>query len=80
MGFYAAGYLEGYLTAESICDFSANIIANQFQGNETLERSAITFLRTNANWVKSNTQVNNTQYWEQARTWLYGWHCECVHL
>ena len=70
LGFYAAGFLEGYVTAASICDFSYDFSVNAFAGNETYRDVVLSFLTKNYEWVQSNTQSNSSRYWQQVTTVL----------
>jgi hypothetical protein len=45
VGFYAAGYLEGYTTAASICNALYNVNTTAFGGNGTLRAAALQFLQ-----------------------------------
>ena len=65
LGFFAAGFLEGYVTSQSICDFAYDFETVTFDGNNTLRDVVVTFLRANVEWTATNTAKNNTQYWRQ---------------
>ena len=44
LGFYAAGYLEGYVTSQSLCDFSYDFSQSAFDGNATQRDEVLNFL------------------------------------
>lgn len=63
LGRYAAGFLEGFVTAAGICDFSFDLAAVSFGTNETLRALTAQFLRDNVDWVVSQVRSNSSAYW-----------------
>lgn len=61
---YASGFLEGYLTAQAICDFSHNLQINQFGNSSQLRSSTVAFLNDNMAWAANNSATNSSLYWE----------------
>lgn len=69
---YAAGLLEGYVTADLINTYWHNVFKNFCDGRVDLCAKLDEFLRTNKNWVMSQvTEKNGSDaYWHQVCTLL----------
>jgi hypothetical protein len=67
LGAFAAGYLEGYMTNQQICDFAFNLNASSFVGEPAnLRNLTLQFLWDNYNWAVSMIHAeNNSLYWAQ---------------
>ena len=65
--YFAMGYLEGYLTAQMMCDFTYNYETSTFDGNMTLRGQVVTFLEQSYTWTMQQLQTNTSTYWKQVR-------------
>ncbi|XP_028601787.2 phospholipase B-like 1 isoform X1 [Podarcis muralis] len=63
---YAAGYLEGYLTASHMCDHLANLYT-QLIKNVLIERKVKDFMRKQDKWTRQQIKKNkNDPFWRHA--------------
>lgn len=83
---FAAGYLEGYVSSQLMCDFSYDLQAATFGDNVTQQDGAARFLRTNYRWAADNVASNSSVYWAQVcggrawAAWCYDWWFVCAPL
>ncbi|TRY78809.1 hypothetical protein TCAL_07583 [Tigriopus californicus] len=64
---FAAGYLEGYYTAEQIYQYWVNTVDGYCNGKEEICEKVIEYLESNTRWIKTKIAAHRSKnpYWHQ---------------